>query len=779
MAESTSDADANTSVRAQPIAAGRPLSHAARLVRLKTLLIDPIEPWWLLIRSLTGIHLPWIVAIGIFRAFVRSDQGVSAQEVALQHPWLHGLLVSAAIWGLMVPSIFLASRAALLTTIRRAAPAVRLVGPLWWTPVVISVGAASITIFLATAVRPSHPAWLSYVVFFGVSESLWIISLRRRRLRGDAARAFELKPRSVGIAIGVTLGVLLAGYLLLAHRMQFLASLGPFGTTLVGLFALAALVQLVMVALPGAMKSATWALAFLALGSVLHACQSPIIERPNPFLASALDGKAAPETHPEDGADVDAPCRQLIATNAAKGDAAAPAAGASASSPDTTLRTRFLISAEGGGLRAAYWTAIALEQFSQRRKEPLIDDATLLSGVSGGSLGLATWIAAQRLPKPARLECIKAFLGKDFLTPLTSGLLFLDVPRLVLPRTIASHHRGDYFEKYLAEQWRTLTGDTFFYDRLDGLTVGKNEARVFFNATDAVSGQFVTFGNGAPPPATGAGAGSNRLNLALVAALPDLRVAQAVHFSARFLYLSPTPDVEMTAAEAAQALGLGKSVDGEVMARVATLVDGGYFDNSGLGPALRTLEDDRWLPKETRAKSRPVVIHLLNAQERSCEESPDNTACKAVNRKRLEALERSDTSGWLTRPLQAIIAVRESHSLQRINEVKTSLAMTQRLRSIDEPKPASSPHGGPPVQRLPGSAATPDCKALGCSFEPMALTFPDEKAVERPWYCFDWLCGEDRSSRQVALGWMLSSRERELMDERARALADNLIKRYP
>ena len=165
-------------------------------------------------------------------------------------------------------------------------------------------------------------------------------------------------------------------------------------------------------------------------------------------------------------------------------------------------------------------------------------------------------------------------------------MLFLDTPRLVLPKGISDKHRGDYFEKYIAEQWQTLTGDSFFFEPVRTLKVRDSAAQVFFNATDAISGQFMAFGNERPPLPPGAQPGANRLNLALFDAkeLADLRIAQAVHFSARFLYLSPALDVELPAATAAQALFGRQDIGGTKKTRVATLVDGGYFDNSGLGP---------------------------------------------------------------------------------------------------------------------------------------------------------------------------------------------------
>jgi hypothetical protein len=272
------------------------------------------------------------------------------------------------------------------------------------------------------------------------------------------------------------------------------------------------------------------------------------------------------------------------------------------------------------------------------------------------------------------------------------------------------------------------------------------------------------------------------LNIALVEQLSDLRVAQAVHFSARFLYLSPTLDVEMPAEKAARVLMNWDGVSDNKPTRVATIVDGGYFDNSGLGPALRRLEDERATWEHGAVAPDYVILHVLNAQDRTCEQLTANAACRQLATDRLGALEKDDTLGWLTRPLEAIVSVRESHSLLRINEAKTSLAVTQKLTADGTTtkggaKTAIASPGAAP-DSVTGLRSKPECAAINCRFEPIALTFPDSPPTNRPWWC-KWLCGEDRTARQVALGWMLAPEERKLMDDQAAIVAEHLRVKYP
>jgi hypothetical protein len=205
----------------------------------------------------------------------------------------------------------------------------------------------------------------------------------------------------------------------------------------IGLILLAASIQSLFVVLPWFTPMPILCVSIVVVTALLlHGCQEPILERANPLLENVSENITRIKTK----------CGQLI-------DAAPSVPASSDAKPDPL----FLISAEGGGIRAAYWTAVSLEELSQSRPRPLLEQTALLSGVSGGSLGLATWLAAQELPTGARLECIHEFLSGDFFTPLIAGLLLLDIPRLFIPKSLLDKHRGDYFEAYIARRWLEAT----------------------------------------------------------------------------------------------------------------------------------------------------------------------------------------------------------------------------------------------------------------------------------------------------------------------------------
>src|SRR5262249_9801384 len=154
-------------------------------------------------------------------------------------------------------------------------------------------------------------------------------------------------------------------------------------------------------------------------------------------------------------------------------------------------------------------------------------------------------------------------------------------------------------------------------------------------------------------------------------------------------------------------------VTGTSDTRVASLVDGGYFDNSGLGPTIRWVQDRRNSPNEL---GRIKILHLYNAQERTCTEASKHAGCRRIADEHLHERGKTEHFGWLTRPLDAIFAVREQHSLQRIHEL-------------------SATFGKRPVS--------------------VALALPEPPHPPRS-FLEQLLLGDDTSWRVVGLGWTLS-----------------------
>jgi hypothetical protein len=234
----------------------------------------------------------------------------------------------------------------------------------------------------------------------------------------------------------------------------------------------------------------------------------------------------------------------------------------------------YLVAAAGGASRAAFWTgALLLELERQARSQGrrFAPNIYAMSGVSGGSLGLAAFAGSLAAPDPdygATAARVRAFLGQDFLAPLVGYLLYPDLLARFWPFPCAACDRSLALEGAWQRDWaRSFPGGPvrdWFARPL--LALGPDAARVprlLFNATSASDGRRVVQANLAfvPPQAYD-----------LFASIPGdraldtsrLTLAQAVHNSARFPYISPAALVTATT---------GEPWD--------YLVDGGYFENSG------------------------------------------------------------------------------------------------------------------------------------------------------------------------------------------------------
>ncbi|HEY0857146.1 MAG TPA: hypothetical protein VGE16_08820 [Albitalea sp.] len=265
---------------------------------------------------------------------------------------------------------------------------------------------------------------------------------------------------------------------------------------------------------------------------------------------------------------------------------AAPAAPAVPGSPPSPAPPRSLyVNAHGGGLRAAAFTAQTLARADDASCGRFGEQVAAFSGVSGGSLGIATYLVAREehvrrngwsgcTPgAPAATtpltDIVVRALVQDHLSPTVARMLAVDAPHLPW-----SPARGqallDSWQSALVdslEQARTSASDrqpAAYAQRLGALSGGLTPpALVYFNATDADSGHIVWFSN--------RGGGQVRSHFpADPVAAPDISIGQAVLHSARFPIVSP-------------AGGFG----------MQRLVDGGYADNSGTTTLLRVLLDDK------------------------------------------------------------------------------------------------------------------------------------------------------------------------------------------
>jgi hypothetical protein len=268
----------------------------------------------------------------------------------------------------------------------------------------------------------------------------------------------------------------------------------------------------------------------------------------------------------------------------------------------------FIVVAEGGGIRSAYWTVTVLGTI-QDRYPCFADQLFAVSGVSGGSLGAAVFtalLADQRYGTP-NFRCggdappmmvrAQKILEEDFLAPAIAATLYQDLIQRLAPSAIPHPDwaRASIVARALNGSWERAwyrhTGNTRFAEPFDTLWRSNQDfwlPALFFNSTWAETGKRLVVSN-----------------LRLVS--DDFNDIEDAHrfFGRHALPLS-------VAVNPVGAL----TKDGKVYGHI---VDGGYFDNSGATTALEIIKTiDQFSAKRGNSNDsfwsnvEPVVIHISN-----------------------------------------------------------------------------------------------------------------------------------------------------------------------
>lgn len=287
----------------------------------------------------------------------------------------------------------------------------------------------------------------------------------------------------------------------------------------------------------------------------------------------------------------------------------------------------FIVAAEGGGIRAAYWTALVLSAFQDNN--PLFSQHVYaISGVSGGSLGAATFAAvlhewSKQQPvgdvqekskvkcnlnnQPFHLEeastqqCATAVLSNDFLSPTVAYMLYPDLLQRFLPLSVPMFDRSRALEGSWESGWAKVfpgsetKDETLFSQNFLELWKLQNNSSnnlipsLFMNSTWVETGKRVITSNLNIDSKTFSDS-KDFFNVLK----KDVRLSTAAHNSSRFTYVSPA--------------GTVRPPEKEVWGH---LVDGGYFENSGATTAYDILTDiiDN---NSTGDRFRPVVIVITN-----------------------------------------------------------------------------------------------------------------------------------------------------------------------
>ena len=283
-----------------------------------------------------------------------------------------------------------------------------------------------------------------------------------------------------------------------------------------------------------------------------------------------------------------------------------------------------LVAAAGGGLRAAYWAASTLAAI-QDEAPSFSEHVFAVSGVSGGSLGVTLFTALSRdaaaAPSPLPCvrdpgteksagqtfgvysACVRYFLRDDFLSPTLAKMLAPDFAQWFIPFPVTTFDRskaleGSWDASYLATSGRRTFAEGIAHFGLDTLSRNRIPA-LFLNSTHVETGRRYiastlrgadTLGNDAAPTTAGMLDAPDVLKILDA----DVPLSAAVHNSARFTYVSPAGRLDRN--------------DGIEYGHV---VDGGYFENSGLATLLEVLNVVQHTPSAGRPL-RPIIVYLCN-----------------------------------------------------------------------------------------------------------------------------------------------------------------------
>jgi len=233
----------------------------------------------------------------------------------------------------------------------------------------------------------------------------------------------------------------------------------------------------------------------------------------------------------------------------------------------------FIVASEGGGIRAAYWTATVLGGL-QDANPNFAPHLFAISGVSGGSLGAVVFDALLAEPNPAAFrfkDKADDILGQDFLSPALASMLYPDFVQRLLPVPVPYFDRGRALELGWERGWRdTMRNNRFAGSFVDLWKPGGREwiPALFLNGTSVEKGnRIITTNVRLTTIFLDAEDAASKLadnRLPATKAACNIPLSTAADMSARFTYVSPA----------------GRFPNG------SHVVDGGYFENSGATTAL-------------------------------------------------------------------------------------------------------------------------------------------------------------------------------------------------
>jgi hypothetical protein len=289
-----------------------------------------------------------------------------------------------------------------------------------------------------------------------------------------------------------------------------------------------------------------------------------------------------------------------------------------------------IVTAAGGGIQAGAWAARVLDGLNEQLKQqpvPLRDRLALVSGVSGGSMGILYYGAYRDTTPPPNARCLTATCQskESSLDEIASALVGTDHLRRVLSWP-ARPDRGAALEYSWAS--RLPSGGKYsirdWSDRTRAFAMRESDAGPFpaflFNTTVVETGQPAAFVTTQFPSrdyrdrfskALKQSAVVESINRLFELSTEDrpesardvgLQLSTAARLSATFPYVSPAATLD---------------IDGS---KPYHLVDGGYYDNYGLAAVSQWLDDALEQLKPTPQQPLDVAVAIVQGLMQSSED---------------------------------------------------------------------------------------------------------------------------------------------------------------
>lgn len=245
----------------------------------------------------------------------------------------------------------------------------------------------------------------------------------------------------------------------------------------------------------------------------------------------------------------------------------------------------YLVSGEGGGIRAAYFTAQFLSKLHEINPQ-FTKQVYGISTVSGSSVGVGMYYNLLVHKEREMVNKSKQILRIDFLSHLTAKMTFADMLQRFIPFPIKRFSRARGLENDFAQTFHHIAGyiDTGNGGYLNTTLRNKELPRLLINSTNSENG------NRAIISPFALGTAFYNTNDIFETTKRDIDFYTCLSLSSRFAYFTPA--------------GLIK--DYQTGEEKYSAVDGGYFENSGAYTML-----DLYNKLKTLVKGKKVKFHFI------------------------------------------------------------------------------------------------------------------------------------------------------------------------